>query len=346
MSQTLTFPAPPRILAGAAVCGPREGQGPLHEDFDYIFDKQRWSNLSFEQCEQQMQEKAARLALAKAGLEAGQADLLCGGDLINQITPSGYTARQLGLAYWGLFSACATLGQALSVAALAVHGGAARYALALSGSHTCTAERQFRYPNEYGAQKPPYAQHTVTACGAALLAPAQEKPRPSPGSSQPYAATLAAYTVGRVCDERLTDPFQVGAAMAPAFADTVATHLRERQLTPDYYDLILSGDLGRDGLAIGLELLRLAGVEVESTVFGDCGLLLLGQLPAPMAGGSGCGCAAGAFCGHLLKRLQSGELKRILLCPTGALFSPVANQQKESIPAICHAVAIETTPLC
>ena len=330
--QTFAFSQPPRITGGAAVGGPKEGRGPLAADLDHIYESYRWGRFSFEQCEQQMQEKAARLALAKAGLSPEQTDLLCGGDLINQITPSGFTARALDIPFWGLFSACATMCQALSVAALSVAAGAAGNALAVAGSHTCTAERQFRYPNEYGAQKPPCAQHTVTAYGAAVLQPV----------GSPVAVT--AVSVGRVRDEKITDPFQVGAAMAPAFAHTVAAHLYERRLPASYYDLILSGDLGRDGLALGRELLRRAGVAAGSSRFDDCGLLLLGGANRSFAGGSGCGCAAGVLCGHLLRRLREGELKRVLLCATGALFSPTANQQGETIPAVCHAVALEYLP--
>ncbi|MBQ1342724.1 MAG: stage V sporulation protein AD, partial [Firmicutes bacterium] len=191
---------------------------------------------------------------------------------------------------------------------------------------------QFRYPNEYGAQKPPCAQHTVTAYGATVLAAA----------GSPVAVT--AVTAGRVRDEKISDPFQVGAAMAPAFAHTVAAHLYERRLPAGYYDLILSGDLGRDGLALGRELLRRAGVDTGNSRFGDCGLLLLGGADHRFAGGSGCGCAAAVLCGHLLRRLRAGELRRVLLCATGALFSPTANQQGESIPAVCHAVALEYLP--
>ena len=330
--QTFAFTRPPRIVSGAAVGGPKEGRGPLAADLDHIYENYRWGSHSFEQCEQQMQEQAVGLALEKAGIAPESADLLCGGDLINQITPSGFTARALDIPFWGLFSACATMGQALSVAALAVASGAAGAALAVAGSHTCTAERQFRYPNEYGAQKPPCSQHTVTAYGAALLK----------ASGSPLAVT--AVTVGRVRDEKVTDPFQVGAAMAPAFAHTVAAHLYERRLPAGYYDLILSGDLGRDGLAIGGELLRRAGVDTGKSRFGDCGLLLLGGADEKTAGGSGCGCAAGVLCGHLLRRLRAGEIKRVLLCATGALFSPTANQQGESIPAVCHAVALEYLP--
>ena len=344
--RTWLFDQPPLILTGAAVCGPKEGESPLSQDMDYIFPELRWGKNSFEQCEQSMQEKAARRAIAKAGLTTEAVDIFLSGDLINQITPSCFTARELGIPHLGLFSACATSMEALSLAALLTASGAADTVVAAASSHTCTAERQFRYPNEYGSQKPPYYQQTVTAAGAAVVCNAGK-------TSHKASAMISAVTIGQVQDQKICDPFQLGAAMAPAFADTVAAHLRDRRLAPDYYDMILSGDLGRDGSAIAKTLLQRQGVDVQATTFADCGLLLFGGYESlknndhvaagsVFAGGSGCGCAASIGFGHLLNRLAKGELKRILLCATGALLSPVSNQQKESIPSVCHAVAMES----
>jgi stage V sporulation protein AD len=327
--QSWRFFQPPVILSGAAVAGPKEGEGPLKQDFDHIYAKTNWGKNSFEQAEHLMQEKAAYIALAKAGLSAEDIDLFLAGDLINQIMPSAFTARSLGIPYLGLFSACATIVEALSLAALAVSAGAARRAMALAGSHNCTAERQFRYPNEYGAQKPPYSQYTATAAGAAIV-----------GSGEGLAR-ITMVTVGRVVDEKVTDPFQMGAAMAPAFADTVAAHFRETKRRPEDYDLVLSGDLGQCGCGIAGELLARQGVDTAATRFDDCGLMLFGQDKSVFCGGSGCGCSAAVGFGHILRRIAAGELRRVLLCATGALLSPVSNQQRESIPAICHAVALE-----
>lgn len=327
--QTWRFVSPPMIISGAAVCGPKEGAGVLRDDFDHIYQEMNWGKNSFEQSEQAMQEKAVSIALAKAGLGAGDIDLFLAGDLINQIMPSGLTARNLGLPYLGLFAACATSMEALALAALAVAAGAADKAMALAGSHTCTAERQFRYPNEYGSQKPPYSQYTATAAGAAIVGRGRGLAR----------ITLA--TVGRALDEKVSDPFQMGAAMAPAFVDTVAAHFRESKRRPEDYDLVLSGDLGQCGCAIASQLLTLQGVDVSATRFADCGLMLFAGDKSVFAGGSGCGCSAAVGFGHILRRIAAGELKRVLLCATGALLSPVSNQQKESIPGICHAVALE-----
>lgn len=318
------------VLGCAAVCGPKEGQGPLAKDMDYIFPDLRLGEKSFEKAEQRLQEKAAEIALERAGLCQEDLDLFCGGDLLNQLTPSCFTARGLEAPFLGMFSACATSAAAVSLAALAIGSGAVDTALALSSSHTCTAERQFRYPNEYGCQKPPYSQQTATAAGALLL-----------GSQGNALAKVSGVTWGQVVDIQITDPFKLGAAMAPAFADTVETHLREWQRQPKDYDLILSGDLGRHGRQIALELLARQDVLLEPERFQDCGLLLYGEDDSVFAGGSGCGCSAAVGFGHILRRLASGELKRVLLVATGALLSPIANQQQESIPGIAHGVVLE-----
>lgn len=327
--QTWLFDGPLGIVGRAATCGPREGEGPLAADFDHIFPDLRIGEVSFEKAEQKMEEYAARRAIAKASLTPDEIDIMFAGDLINQITPSGFTARSLAIPYLGLFNACATAMEGLALAALCVSSGAAKTALVAASSHTCTAERQFRYPNEYGSQKPPYSQSTATAAGAAVVA------------AEAAPVEIKAITVGRVRDEHITDPFAMGAAMAPAFADTVQIHLQERGVKPDYYDLILSGDLGHVGQDIARELLQLQGVTIADEQLGDCGLMLYGASTKVFSGGSGCGCAAAVGFGHICRMISDGEVKRVLLCATGALLSPVSSEQKESIPSISHAVALE-----
>ena len=328
--QTWQFVPGVGVLAGAAAAGPREGQGPLTADLDEILPDLRLNKESFEMAEQAMQSRVMELALAKAGLAKADVDIFFAGDLINQITPSCFTALEIGAPFLGLFAACATFAEALSLSALTVAAGAAGCVLALTGSHTCTAERQFRYPNEYGCQKPPYSQTTVTAAGAMLL------------STSPEAKVrITAVTVGRVRDEKVTDPFKLGAAMAPAFADTVALHLTDLGRSVEDYDLILSGDLGREGGAIGRELLSRSGVQLPLERYADCGVLLTGGDPSYFAGGSGCGCTAAVIAGKVLNRLQAGELRRVLLVGTGALLSALTVQQNQSIPAVAHAVVLE-----
>ena len=326
--QTWLFPTRPGITATAAVGGPMEGRGPLAASFDYLAPDNRLEQPSFEKAEQKLQQTACEIALAKIQAEPAQINILLGGDLLNQITVSAFTARNLGIPYAGIFAACATSTEGLALAAQLVASNAATKALTVTSSHTSTAERQFRYPNEYGGQKPPYSQYTATAAGAAIVEP-----------SGPI--TIAAATLGVVKDLNVTDPFQMGAAMAPAFADTVATHLQERGLKADYYDLIISGDLGKVGREIAWELLQRKGIEYDKARYLDCGCLLYDEEQPVFAGGSGCGCSAAVLYGHLMRGLAEGRWRRILMAATGALLSPVSNQQKESIPGISHAVALE-----
>ncbi|MEG1661214.1 MAG: stage V sporulation protein AD [Clostridiales bacterium] len=331
--QTWQFVVPPLIIGQAAVGGKTEGEGPLKDSFDYIFEDLYAGQNSFEKAEQKMQQKAAELALDKAALTPGQVDLLCAGDLLNQNMPSAFTARFLGVPYVGLFNACATIGEALAIASLAVASGAAATALALAGSHTCTAERQFRYPNEYGSQKPPSSQYTACAAGAAVVG--------HQGGQGQDGVRVTGVTIGRVIDLQVCDPFNMGAAMAPALADTLSAHFREMERQASDYDLILSGDLGKVGRQIALDLLTLQGVENIESRFADCGRMLFGDGKRFFSGGSGCGCAAAVGLGYIYRLLAQGELNRVLLCATGALLSTCANQQQESIPGICHGVVLE-----
>lgn len=328
--QTWLFEQKPGILAAAAVVGAKEGQSPLSGEFDYICADNRLGQDSFEKAEQLMQQKAAQIAMNKAELAADQVDILLAGDLLNQITVSGFTARALAAPYLGMFAACATSMEGLAMAGLLTAGGAAHRVLAVTSSHNQTAERQFRYPNEYGGQKPPYSQYTCTAAGAAIVTP------------EPGPVVISAATIGRVRDLGVTDPFQMGAAMAPALADTVLTHLRELQLPARHYDLIVSGDLGQYGREIAFELLVSGGIDFDKSRFLDCGCLLYQPGDKEVfAGASGCGCAAAVGYAHICRGIAEGRWQRVLLAATGALISPLANQQKESIPGVSHAVALE-----
>jgi len=328
--QTWEFVPGVSVIAGAAAAGPREGKGPLKDDLDQVFPDLRLAKASFEQAEQSMQSQVVDLALMKAGLTKADVGIFFAGDLINQITPSCFTAMEVGAPFLGLFSACATFAEAVALSALTVAAGAANCVLAMTGSHTCTAERQFRYPNEYGCQKPPYSQTTVTAAGALLL------------KADPKAKVrVSAVTVGRVRDEKVTDPFKLGAAMAPAFADTVAVHLADLGRSVYDYDLILSGDLGREGGAVARDMLAKSNIALPEERYGDCGVLLTAGDKNYFAGGSGCGCSAAVICGTILKRLEAGELRRVLLVGTGALLSALTVQQNQSIPAIAHGIVLE-----
>ncbi|MFP4978371.1 stage V sporulation protein AD [Paenibacillus sp. CN-4] len=335
-SQTWKFTRQPVILGASAVVGPEEGEGPLHSDFDYIFDSLEMGEKTWEKAERLLFEKASRLALTHAGLPQDKLEFFVGGDLMNQIISSSFAARKLGAPYLGVFGACSTSMESLAVASLIVDSGAGRYALAGTSSHNCTVEKQFRYPTEYGSQKPPTAQYTVTGSGCAIVG--------LPEEGQPSGPRVVSATIGRIMDLGLKDPFNMGAAMAPAAADTITAHFRDTGLSPGHYDLIVTGDLASVGLPIAKELLQKEGIPMEETQFKDCGLMVYDRDKQAyvIAGGSGCGCSAVVTYGHLLKRLKRGELNRILVVATGALLSPLSYQQGESIPCVAHAVALES----
>lgn len=329
--QTWEFTSKPRLLAGATVVGPEEGQGPLSGDYDYIYDNLEINEKTWEKAERKLLEQASQLAIVKAELTKDQIQFIIGGDLLNQIISSTFAAKKLGAPYLGVFGACSTSMESLALAALLVDTGAAERVLAGTASHNCTAEKQFRYPTEYGSQKPPTAQYTVTGSGCGIV---------GTGGTGPVVARA---TIGRVMDLGIKDPFNMGAAMAPAAADTIEAHFRDTGLTPGYYDLIVTGDLASVGLPIAKELLQKAEVPMHETEFNDCGLLVydMQNQAYVKSGGSGCGCSAVVTYGHLLKRLNNKEIRKVLIVATGALLSPLSYQQGESIPCIAHAVALE-----
>lgn len=327
--QSWEFITRPVLLASAAVGGPHEAQGPLANDFDLLHADLLLGQDSWEKAERTMLEEASEKAIEKAGLTKDKIQFYLGGDLMNQIISSSFAARTLGLPYIGLFGACSTSMESLALAALLVDKQSAEYALAATSSHNATAEKQFRYPTEYGSQKPPTAQWTVTASGAAIVGRSGLGPR------------LTAATIGRVVDMGITDPFNMGAAMAPAALSTIEAHHRDLQLSGDHYDLVVTGDLGRVGHAILLDLMQEHQLGIPPERYQDCGILIYGDDKQVWSGGSGCGCSAAVTYGHLMRRLQAGDWKRILVVATGALLSPLSFQQGESIPCIAHAVAIE-----
>lgn len=328
--QSWTFPSKPVIVSSAAVGGPFEAQGKLATDFDKLYGDIWLEQDSFEKAEKKMLEDACDIALQKAGIDKGKVNFLLAGDLMNQIISSSFSARTVGVPYLGIFGACSTSMEGLALAAQLVDSGSAQYALAGTCSHNSTAEKQFRYPTEYGSQKPPTAQWTVTGAGVALVGTNGVGPR------------VVAATIGRVVDMGITDPFNMGAAMAPAAVDTIQAHFRDFQIGPDHYDLIVTGDLGKVGHPIAADLLAKHGFTMpDQGRFTDCGLLIYNEDQKVIAGGSGCACCATVTYGHLLNRLKRGEWRRILVIATGALLSPLSFQQNETIPCVAHAVAIE-----
>ena len=328
--QTLVYAHPPVIAAHASLAGPKEGRGPLAEWFDEILPDEELGQKSWELAEVEMQRRCVQRALTSAGLPGDAAPMLLGGDLNNQIMPSSFAARALDMPFVGLYGACSTFVQALALGAALVDGGYLDSAVCCASSHYCTAERQFRFPLELGAQRPPQASWTATACGCAVLAPT---------GTTPLRVTSA--TLGRVVDLNITDANHMGAAMAPAVFDTLCAHLEDTGRAADEIDLIATGDLGWIGRALLIELCRAAGLAVNEDRLIDCGASLFDAGQDAHAGGSGCGCVASVSCGWLMKRAARGELRRVLIIGSGALLSPASSQQGQSVPGIAHAVCVE-----
>ncbi len=327
--QTWVFNSKPVIISSSAVGGPFEAQGNLAEDFDILHDNIWLGQDSYEKAEKKLLEQACETAIQKAGLKKEDIQFFLSGDLMNQIISSSFAARTLGAPFLGIFGACSSSMQGLALGSLLIDSKAAKYVLAGASSHNASAEKQFRYPTEYGSQKPPTAQWTVTGAGTALLSDEGEGPR------------VTSATIGRVIDMGVSDPFNMGAAMAPAAVDTIQAHFRDLNIDPSYYDIIATGDLGTIGHKIAGDLLIKHGLKIPPEIFTDCGIMIYKKDQPVMAGGSGCGCSATVTYGHFLNRMKKGELKRILIVATGALLSPISYQQKESIPCIAHAVSIE-----
>jgi stage V sporulation protein AD len=320
------------ISATGVSGGPFEANGNLANDFDILHEDLWMGKDSYEKAQRVLMEEAIRTTLAKAKMEREQVEFLFAGDLINQITPSSFAARTMQIPYFGLFGACSTSMEGLALASFVVNYQGAKNVLTGSSSHNAATEKQFRYPTEYGGQKPPTAQWTVTGAGVALIT------ANVPGQQLPVTTSA---TIGKVIDMGLTDPFNMGGAMAPAAADTIMAHFRDMELDPSYYDLIITGDLGRIGHDTAFELINKSGLKLERKQFQDCGLLIYKEDQPVQAGASGAGCSATVLYGHLLNQMKKGIYKRILVVATGALLSPLSFQQNESIPCIAHAVAIE-----
>lgn len=327
--QSVAFTAPPSIAAAACVVGPTEGKGPLRRHFDSISADSLFGADSWEAAESAMLRDCCRIACEKAGIRQDALDYILCGDLLNQCVGSSYALRECGAPVLGLYGACSTMGEALALGAMLVDAGFGQSVLAAASSHFCSAERQFRTPLQYGSQRPPTAQWTVTGAGAVILR-AQNTP--------PY---ITRATIGHIYDAGVIDMTNMGAAMAPAAYSTLTAHFEDTGRAPDYYDAIVTGDLGVVGSEILRELFAQDGIDL-GTRYMDCGRLIYAtEAQDAHAGGSGCGCSASVLCGHLLDGMREGLWRRILFAPTGALMSPTMSQQGESIPGICHAVALE-----
>lgn len=326
--QTWVYQNDVYINATGTAVGPMEADGPLGARFDVTYDDLHCGENNWELAERRLMGDAVEQALKKTGLRHEDINFFLAGDLLNQIVTASYSARSLGIPYLGMFGACATSMETLAVGSALVDGGFANRVLASVSSHNCTAERQFRYPTEYGGQKPDTATWTVTGAGAALV------------SGEPGPIKITAATIGTVEDLGITNPFDMGSAMAPAAARTIQQHFEDLGRTARDYDLIVTGDLSAVGTPICRQLLLEEGYDMGG-VYNDCGLLLYRPDQEVFAGGSGCACSAVVTYGHLLQEMRAGNVNRMLVVATGALLSPMMIQQKESIPTIAHGVVFE-----
>ena len=326
--RTIALGTPPSVLAFANIGGKFEAQGPLSGYFDELSQDSFFGEKTWEKAESAMQKKVVQRALNQARLKPKDIQYILAGDLLNQCIGSSFGLRELGIPFYGLYGACSTMGESLSLAAMLIDGGFAERTAAVTSSHFCTAERQYRMPVPYGSQRTPTAQWTATASGCTILG------REGPG---PYITHV---TCGKIVDKGISDPNNMGAAMAPAAYDTLAAFFRDTGTTPKDYDIVITGDLGELGHGIVRDFFARDGVELGDN-FQDCGLLLYDRDGQDMhAGASGCGCSASVLNGYLLTEMQRGRWRKILFAPTGALLSPTSSFQGESIPGICHAVCI------
>ena len=326
--QTITFKTRPKIVSVSSVAGTKESEGIIGEYADTLLKDDMFGETTYERAECKMLIHVIDGAIKKGRLRREDIGLLVSGDLLNQIISASFAAREFDIPFLGVYGACSTMAESLCLSAVFLDGGHVPYAVAATGSHFASAERQYRYPLELGCIRPPQAQWTVTGAGAAVLA------REGDG----IAVTGA--TIGKVVDFGVTDVNNMGAAMAPAAADTILAHLKESGKTPEDYDLIVTGDLGALGSRILKDLTREKGVDISSNHV-DCGEIVYNVIEDEYQGGSGAGCSALVLCSYLFEKMRLRQLKRVLFVATGALLSTVSSGQGESIPCIAHAVTLE-----
>ena len=327
--QSFALAQPPVITAWASIAGKKEAEGPLGKYFDQTNDDSYFGQKTWEQAEKRMQQLALNMLAQKSGMFVKDFGLVFSGDLLNQCIGSSFTLRNMQVPHLGLYGACSTMAESLLMASMAVGGGFSDKVVAMTSSHFASSERQYRFPLNYGGQRPPTAQWTVTGSGAALVCKSGNGPR------------ITGCTIGTVTDLGIKDANNMGAAMAPAAHATIKAHFEDFGVNADHYDMIITGDLGQLGKEILMTLCRKDGISIGGKLT-DCGTLVFDNTKQDVhSGGSGCGCSAVALCGYYLDQLNKGKLKRILFCGTGALLSPTSTQQGLPIPGVSHAVVIE-----
>ena len=327
--RTLLFEQKPRVLSAGSVVGKKEHEGPLSEEFDEYTPDSFFGEKTFEKAESKLQKTAMETALRKANLTPGDIDTVFAGDLLNQCIGSSFGLREFGIPFVGLYGACSTMALSSGLAALFVESGAADRAMAVTSSHFCSAERQYRFPLNYGCQRTPSSQWTVTGAGALVIAK---------GSEKPYIQSV---TFGEITDLGVKDMSNMGAAMAPAAASTLLHFLEDTGTKPEDYDLVVTGDLGEIGTEAFYGLLEREHIDIRCR-HSDCGLMIFDRKRQDVhAGGSGCGCSAAVLCSYFYHRLEEKKLQNILFMATGALMSPTSSFQGESIPGIAHLINLK-----
>lgn len=330
-NQTVKLKSPPSIISTASIVGPKEGKGPLRYSFDLVIEDEMWGEKTWEKAESKMLKETWSRILEKASKPPSEIDYIVAGDLLNQCVATTFGLRDSGVAYLGVYGACSTMCESLGIGSMLIDGQFADNVVCITSSHFCSAERQFRFPLELGTQRPPSAQWTVLGCGGALI------------SNQGQGPYITHVTTGKIVDMGANDANNMGGAMAPAAADTIINHFKDTGFTSDYYDLILTGDLGIVGKPVCEEMITESGFDIKDKL-NDCGLMIFDRIKQDVhGGGSGCGCAATVLAGHIYQEIMRGNLKKILFVATGALFSPTSIQQGETIPAIAHGITISNT---
>ncbi|MBR3249291.1 MAG: stage V sporulation protein AD [Clostridia bacterium] len=326
--QTIEFDNPPTISETACIVGPKEANGPLAKYFDQCLDDEFWGESTWEKAESKIIKETANLVISKSGIATSDIDYCFAGDLLNQCISSSFGLRDANIPYFGIFGACSTFVEGLSLASVLAES-CAKNVLVATSSHFCSAEKQFRFPLELGNQRPPSSQWTVTGAGSAIV---------SKEGNGPFVTHI---TPGKIIDMGIKDGNSMGAAMAPAALDTLITHFKDTNRAPSYYDVIATGDLGYIGKEILTELAKKEGYNIEPN-YDDCGVLIFDKKNQDThSGGSGCACCGSVFSGYFFKQLRDKKIKKILLIATGALMNATSSQQGESIPGIAHAISIE-----
>ena len=327
--RTIIFENKPTILSYGSVVGKKEHEGPLSNEFDAYTIDSFFGEKTFEKAESKLQKTAVQTALDKGGFKDSDIDNIFAGDLLNQCIGSSFGLREFGIPFIGLYGACSTMALSTGLASIFVDSGAAEKAVAVTSSHFCSAERQYRFPLNYGSQRTPTAQWTVTGSGALVL---------GRGEGKPYIKSV---TFGEIEDYGLKDINNMGAAMAPAAASTIKKYFSDTGTKPEDYDVIYTGDLGYVGTNLLYELLEREGIDIRCR-HSDCGLIIFDREKQDVhAGGSGCGCSASVLCSFIMHRFEEGQFKNILFMSTGALMSPTSSFQGESIPGIAHLINIK-----